>query len=70
MVRASCFEVLSASVESRKLFLEGSLAWQGIDHGVGVSGHLLGDSDLRCRQPFGVCEEGLSPPVHTRRVLE
>ena len=25
MVRASCFEVLSASVESRKLFLDGSL---------------------------------------------
>ena len=31
VVRASCFEVLSASVESRKLFLDGSLclAWSG-----------------------------------------
>ena len=40
-------------------------AWQGVGHGVGVSGHLLGGSDLRCWQPFGVCGEGLSPPVHT-----
>ena len=23
-------------------------AWQGVGHGVGVSGHLLGGSDLRC----------------------
>ena len=44
-------------------------AWQGVGHGVGVSGHLLGGSDLRWRQPFGVCGEGLSPPVHTSRVL-
>ena len=29
-------------------------AWQGVGHGVGVSGHLLGGSDLRCWQPFGV----------------
>ena len=35
-------------------------AWQGVDHGVGVSGHLLGGSYLRrCWQPFGVCGEGL-----------
>ena len=34
---------------------------------MGVSGHLLGGSDLRWRQPFGVCGEGLSPPVHTSR---
>ena len=67
--RAPCFEVLSASVESRKLFLDGSLAWQGVGHGVGVSGHLLGGSYLRWRQPFGVYGEGLSPPVHTSRVL-
>ena len=43
--------------------------WQGVGHGVGVSSHLLGGSDLRCGQPFGVCEEGLSPPVHKSRVL-
>ena len=36
---------------------------------MGVSGHILGGSDLRWRQPFGVCGEGLSPPVHTSRVL-
>ena len=36
---------------------------------VGVSGHLLGGSDLRCWRPFGVCGEGLFPPVHTGRVL-
>ena len=29
-------------------------AWQGVGHGVGVSGHLLRGSDLRWRQPFGV----------------
>ena len=40
-----------------------------LGHGVGVSGPLLGGSDLRWRQPFGVCGEGLSPPVHTNRVL-
>ena len=68
VVRASCFEVLSASVESRKLFLDVSL-WQGVGHGVGVSGHLLGGSDLRWRQPYGVYGEGLSPPVHTSRVI-
>ena len=44
-------------------------AWQDVGHGVGVSGHLLGGSDLSCWQPIGVCEEGLSPPVHTSRVL-
>ena len=44
-------------------------AWQGVGHGVGVSSHLLGGSDLRCWQPFGVCGEVLSPPVHTGRVL-
>ena len=44
-------------------------AWQGVGHGVGVSGHLLGGSDLRWRQPVGVCGEGLFPPVHTSRVL-
>ena len=69
VVRASCFEVVSAYVESRKLFLDLSLAWQDIGHGVGVSGHLLGGSDLHCWQPFGVCGEGLSLPVHTSRVL-
>ena len=36
-------------------------AWQGVGHGVGVSGHLLGGSDLPCWQPFGVCGERLSP---------
>ena len=41
----------------------------GVGHGVGVSGHLLGCSDLLCWQPFGVCGEGLSPPVDTSRVL-
>ena len=68
MVRASCFEVLSASVESRKLFLDVSL-WQGVGHGAGVSGHLLAGSDLRCWQPCGVCGGGLSPPVHISGVL-
>ena len=35
-------------------------------HGVDASSHLLGGSDLRCWQPFGVlvCGEGPSPPVH------
>ena len=28
---------------------------------MGVSGHLLGGSDLRWRQPFGVCGEGAIP---------
>ena len=57
------------------LFSQESCFWteacacQGVGHGVGVSGHLLGGSDLRSRQPFGVCREGLSPPVHTSRVL-
>ena len=63
VVRASCFEVLSASVESRKLFLDASMCLAGRWHGVGVSGNLLGGSYLRWRQPFGVCGEGLSPPV-------
>ena len=31
--------------------------WQGVCHGVGVSGHLLGGSDLRCWQPFGMWGE-------------
>ena len=40
-----------------------------VDHGVCISSHLLGGSDLRYWQPFGVCREGLSTPVHTSRVL-
>ena len=67
VVRAYCFE--TASFESIKLFRDGTCAWQGVGHGVDVSGHLLGGSDLRWRQPFGVCGEGLYPPVHTSRVL-
>ena len=48
MVRASCFEVVSASVESRKLFLDGIMCLaQGVGPGVGVSSHLLEGSDLR-----------------------
>ena len=39
--------------------------WQGVGHGVGDSGHLLGGSYLHCWQPFGECGEGLSPPVQT-----
>ena len=46
-----------------------SCVWQGVGHGVGVSGHLLGGSYLRCWQPFGVCGEGLSLPVHTSMVF-
>ena len=46
-------------------FLMEACAWQGVGHGVGVLGYLLGGSDLRCLQPFVVCGEGLSPPVHT-----
>ena len=69
VVRASCFEVLSASVESRKLFLDVSLCLAGRWPWSGVSDHLLGGGDVRWRQPFGVCGEGLSPPVHTSRVL-
>ena len=42
---------------------------QGVGNGVDVSGHLLGGSDLRCWQHFGVCEEGVSPSVHTNRVV-
>ena len=42
---------------------------QGVGHGVDVSDHLLGGSDLCCWQPFGVYGEGLSLPVHTRAVL-
>ena len=50
MVRASCFEVVSASVESRKLFLDGIMCLaQGVGPGVGVSSHLLEGSDLRER---------------------
>ena len=44
-------------------------ACQGIGHGVGVSDHFFGGSDLRYWQPFGVCWEGLSLPVHTSRIL-
>ena len=36
---------------------------------MGVSCHLLGGSYLRCWQPFGVCREGLSPPVQISRVF-
>ena len=50
-------------------FLMEACAWQGVGHGVGVLGHILGGSDLRCRQHFGVCGEELSPPVHTSRIL-
>ena len=50
VVRASCFEVVSASVESRKLFLDGIMCLaQGVGPGVGVSSHLLEGSDLRER---------------------
>ena len=53
VVRTSCFEVVSASVESRKLFLDGiPCAWQGVGHGVGASSHLLGGTDLHCWHPF------------------
>ena len=44
-------------------------AWQGVGHGVGVSGHLLGGSDLRWRQPFGVCGEGLESVESAERTL-
>ena len=47
MVRTSCFDMLCASAESRQLFLDGSLAWQGFGHGVDVSDDLLGGRDLR-----------------------
>ena len=47
-----------------KAVLGGRWPWNGC---LSVSGHLLGGSDLRCWQPFGVCGEGLSPPVHTSR---
>ena len=47
VVRASWFEVLTACVESRKLFLDGSLCWAGVGHGVDVWGQFLGGSDLR-----------------------
>ena len=60
VVRTYCVEVLSASV----------CAWQGDGHVVDVSDHLLGGSDLRCWQPFGVCAEGLSPPVHNKQGIE
>ena len=40
-------------------FLMEACAWQGVGHGVGVLGHILGGSDLRCRQHFGVCGEEL-----------
>ena len=45
VVRASCFEVLSASVESRKLFLDGSLCLAGRWPWSGC----LGSSSLRQR---------------------
>ena len=60
VVRTYCVEVLSASV----------CTWQGDGHGVDVSDHLLGGSDLRCWQPFGVCAEGLSPPVYNKQGIE
>ena len=63
-VRASCFEVLGASVESRNLFLDGSPCMA-----VDISDHLLGGSDLRCWQPFDVCGEGRYPLVHASRVV-
>ena len=44
-------------------------AWKGVGYGMGVSGHLLGGSDLRCWLPYHVCGEGISPAVHTSRVL-
>ena len=44
-------------------------AWEVVGKGVGISGDLLGGNDLRCWQPIGVCEVGLSPPEHTSRVL-
>ena len=64
VVRASCFLLSQESC-----FWMEACAWQGVGHGVGVSGHLLGGSDLRCRQPIGVCGEGISLPVHSSRVL-
>ena len=68
VVPASCCEVLSVFVESRNLYLGGSL-WL-TDHGVDVCDQLLGGSDLSYWQPFCICGEGLSPPVLTRKVLE
>ena len=47
-VRACCFEVVSASVESINLFLDGSLCLAGCWPWSGcLGGHLLGGSDLR-----------------------
>ena len=60
VVRPSCFEVLSASVESIKLFLDGSLCLAGRWPCSRCLGQLIGCIDLRCRQPFGVCGEELS----------
>ena len=37
VVRASCFEVVSASVESIMLFWMEACAWQGVGHGLGTS---------------------------------
>ena len=54
--------------QERCLWME-ACAWHVIGHGVGVSAHLRGGSDLRCWQPFGVYGEGLSPPVHISSVL-
>ena len=67
VVRTSCFEVLSACVESRKLFLDESLCMAG-GHEVDVWPQFIGDSDLHYWQPFCVCGKRL-PPVHTSREL-
>ena len=47
VVRASCFKVLTASVESKSCFWTEGCAWQGVGHGVDVWGQFLGSSDLR-----------------------
>ena len=69
MVRASCFEVARASVESRKRFLDGSLCLAGHWPWSGC----LGSSSWRQRSAllatFRRMWGGLSPPVHTGRAL-
>ena len=60
--------VLIAFVESRKLFPDGSMCLGGRSLAMEWMS-VINFCDLRYWQPFCVCGEALSPPVHTCTVL-
>ena len=62
VVWASRLEVLLLSSQESCFWME-ACDWQGVGHGVDVSGHLLGGSDLDCWQPFGVCWVAFKQPL-------